>query len=89
MSNSHHEKFVVKLLVGIALIIGGIFIILYASFTRTEKDDWYLWAILSSAAVISGLLLSGSALIHKIKSDLIRKQRHREHQKTFTTDKIS
>jgi hypothetical protein len=89
MSNSHQEKFVTKLLTGLACIIAGIFIILFAAFERTQEEDWYLWGIIASALICPGLILLMSAFVHKVKSDFIRRQKHREQQKTFTADKIS
>lgn len=86
MSNSHQEKFITKILFGIALISGGIFVILYAAFNRTAKDDWYFWGIISSVAVNTGVILIGSGYVNKTKSDLIKRQRQREQQKTFTAD---
>jgi hypothetical protein len=86
MSNSHQEKFITKLLTGIAFVTAGIFIILFAAFEKGQKQDWYFWGILSSVAVNTGIILVGSAFVHKMKSDLIRRQRQREQQKTFTAD---
>lgn len=86
MSNTHQEKFITKLLIGIAFITAGIFIILFAAFEKTEKQDWYFWGILSALAFNVGVVLVGSAYVHKMKSDLIKRQRLREQQKTFTAD---
>lgn len=86
MSNSHQEKFITKLLMGIAFVTVGIFIILFAAFEKGQKQDWYFWGILSSIAVNTGIILVGSAYVHKMKSDLIKRQRQREQQKTFTAD---
>ena len=86
MSNSHQEKYITKLLVGIAFVTAGIFVIMFAAFEKGEKHDWYFWGILSAVAINTGILLLGSAYVHKIKSDLIRRQRQREQQKTFTAD---
>jgi uncharacterized membrane protein HdeD (DUF308 family) len=86
MSNTHQEKFITKLLIGIAFITAGIFIILFAAFEKTQKQDWYFWGILSALAFNAGVVMVGSAYVHKMKSDLIKRQRLREQQKTFTAD---
>jgi uncharacterized membrane protein HdeD (DUF308 family) len=86
MSNPHREKYISKLLIGIGLVTAGIFVILYASFEKGQKTDWYFWGIIAAVAVNSGILLMGSAFVHKVKSDLIRRQKLREQQKTFTSD---
>ena len=86
MSNAHQEKFLTKLLLGIIFITAGIFVILYASFEKDHKQDWYFWGILASLIINAGLFSLGNAFIHKMKSDLIRRQKQREQQKTFTAD---
>jgi len=86
MSNSHQEKYISKLLFGFAFVIGGIMTILYAAFERTKDDDWYLWGIVASLLIITGLFFLLNAFVHKIKSDLIKKQRSKEQHKTFTAD---
>ncbi|HEX7903151.1 MAG TPA: hypothetical protein VF487_04660 [Chitinophagaceae bacterium] len=86
MSNSHQEKYITKLLIGVAFITAGIFVILYACFNRTAKDDWYFWGLVSSVAINTGVILVGSGFVHKMKSDLIKRQKQREQQKTFTAD---
>ena len=86
MSNSHEEKFITKLLVGFTLIIGGIFVIVYAAFERTRQDDWYFWGLVASVLICTGLYLLMSSFVHKMKSDFIKRQRLREQKKTFTAD---
>ena len=86
MSNSHHEKYITKLLVGIACVTAGIFVILYAALEKEQKHDWYFWGILASIGVNAGVIMMGSAFVHKMKSDLIRRQRQKEQHKTFMAD---
>jgi hypothetical protein len=90
MSNTHREKYITKLLVGVGITSAGIFLIFYACFTRTPKDDWYLWGLIAAIVVNTGLIVTGSAFVHKTKSDLMRRQKQREQQKeqhkTFTAD---
>lgn len=86
MSSTHKEKFLSKMLIGFAFTSLGIFIIVYASFERAHKDDWYLWAFVASILINTGLYLLVSAFVHKVKSDLIKRQKQREQQKTFTAD---
>jgi uncharacterized membrane protein HdeD (DUF308 family) len=86
MSNSHQEKYISKLLFGFAFIIAGIMVILYAAFERTKNEDWYFWGIVVSVLIIIGLVFLLNAFVHKVKSDLIKKQRSKEQHKTFATD---
>ena len=82
MSNNHQEKYITKLLVGFSFIIGAIFIIVFAAFERTRHDDWYFWGLVASILMCAGLYLLLSSFVHKMKSDLIKRQRLREQQKT-------
>jgi divalent metal cation (Fe/Co/Zn/Cd) transporter len=79
MSNHHYEKWLLKLLVGIVLIGGGVFFLYYSVTHLHTKDRWVLWGLTSAISITIGALLLSSATIHKVKSDLIRKQKMR-HQ---------
>lgn len=81
MSN-HDEKYISNLLSGFGAVIAGVMVIFYACFERTKYDDWYPWGILSSVLLCLGLFLISSAFVHKVKSDLIRKQKMRHQQKS-------
>ena len=74
------------MLLGFALITTGIIGILYACFERTETDDWYFWGIVASFVINLGLYFLLQAFVHKVKSDMIRRQKQKEQQKTFTAD---
>jgi uncharacterized membrane protein HdeD (DUF308 family) len=78
---SHEDKFISKLLIGFGAIIGGIMAILYACFERTKQDDWYFWGVVSSLLICFGIYSVLGAFVHKVKSDLIRKQRSLQQQK--------
>ena len=86
MSNTHQEKYISKLLVGVGFLTAGIFLILYSAFEHDPDEDWYFWGILAALAVNLGVILIGNAFVHKMKSDLIKRQKQREQQKTFTAD---
>ena len=61
---------------GFLLIAGGVLLIMYGS-NKIGADDWLIWGIACAIVLIIGLALLGSALIHKIKSDLIRRERRK------------
>ena len=86
MSNNHQEKYITKLLFGFTFITTGILLILYAAFERTREEDWYFWGIVASVLINGGLYFLLTAFVHKVKSDLIKRQKMREQQKTFTAD---
>ncbi len=75
------------MLVGFAFTTLAILAVLYACFERTQKDDWYFWGVVASVLLCTGIYLLMSAFVHKVKSDLIKRQKIRETQKTFTADK--
>ena len=74
------------MLLGFAFITGGIMLILYAAFERTHQEDWYFWGIVASVLINGGLYSLLNAFVHKVKSDLIKRQKLREQQKTFTEE---
>ena len=63
--------------VGFLLINAGILVIMYSA-NKRASDEWLLWGIVSAAIITSGLAVLGNAYIHKVKSDLIRKQKAKE-----------
>lgn len=77
MANNHAEKFIGKLLIGFSFLIADIFFIFYLLFERPEIHDWYVWAIIAAVVFCTGLYLTCSAFVHKMKNDLIRRQRSR------------
>ena len=78
MSNHHYERWIIKLLIGIILIGGGV-IFLYYSITHLHSTErWILLGLIPAVAIMIGALLLSSATIHKVKSDLIKKQKMRQ-----------
>ena len=77
MSNYHFEKWLYKTVIGILLVIGGVFF-MYYSLTHFYRDNWVLLASVCSAAVGIGAYLLGSAAVNKVKSDIIRKQKMKQ-----------
>ena len=86
MSNPHQEKFVTKMLLGFAFTTAGILLIFYIMFEGNRKEDWYLWGIVASVLINTGLFLLVSAFVHKVKSDLIKRQKQRDLQKSVKKD---
>jgi hypothetical protein len=84
MTNKHEKKFFINILIGMILTSGGIASIVYSTFTKENHNDWIFWAAIPIVAINAGLLFMGSAVIHKVKADFIRRQK----QKTSKSDKI-
>ncbi|MGK2860986.1 MAG: hypothetical protein ACSLE0_03585 [Chitinophagaceae bacterium] len=77
MNNKHEKKFIYYIQIGFILITIGIASIIFSVQNEDYKISWVLWAIISSIFFNSGLLFLGSAVIHKVKSDLSRRQKHK------------
>ncbi len=79
MHDKHRAGYINNLLAGILLISSGLFIIFFAVFKGISREDWFLWALAACILVNTGIFFAGSGFVHKVKSDLIRRQRQREH----------
>jgi uncharacterized membrane protein HdeD (DUF308 family) len=81
MANKHYQKWVLQMPFGFLLTAGGILIIMYAA-NKRATDEWLIWGIISITVINSGLALLGNAYVHKVKSDLIRKQKTKDKTST-------
>jgi uncharacterized membrane protein HdeD (DUF308 family) len=81
MPNKHYQKWFFQMPMGFLLIDAGILLIMYSA-NKRASDEWLMWGIVSSAIITSGLAILGNAYVHKVKSDLIRKQKTREQRST-------
>ena len=78
MPNKHQKKIIPNFLIGIALVTTGIFLIFYAVKSDLPKTDKDLLVAGIAVLINGGLFFWGSAFVHKVKSDLIHRQKHRE-----------
>jgi uncharacterized membrane protein HdeD (DUF308 family) len=74
MSDKHTNRFILYTLLGLVLTTSGIICLVYGSATKSS-NDWFFWAIIAAFCINAGLLLLGSSLVHKIKSDLMGRRR--------------
>lgn len=74
MANRHYKKWWIQMPVGFVFISAGIFAIVF-SLDKRPNDEWPIWVAIAIVAFNLGLAFLGSALIHKLKSDLIRRDR--------------
>ena len=65
--------------VGFILVSAGIIVIMYSA-NKRASDEWLIWGLISAVIITAGLGILGNAYIHKVKSDLIVKQKGREHR---------
>jgi divalent metal cation (Fe/Co/Zn/Cd) transporter len=88
MRSKHYEKYLRNLLEGIIFLTVGIFLIFYSAMTGVQKKDWYLWAAGIAVVINTGIFFLGTAFVHKVKADIIRKQRHqKEEYQEYTLEK--
>jgi hypothetical protein len=78
MAKPHKKKYFYNLVLGFAAVSAGIFLILYSTFEKSTVTDWYFWAVIASAVICLGLYFLLTAIVHKIKADLIKRQKARE-----------
>lgn len=83
MSNTHEKKYVIYMVIGLIFTTAGISSIIYACFNRQNQQDWMFWAIIPVILINTGLLFIARSVIHKVKADLIRRQK----QKSSRTDR--
>jgi len=74
MSNNHIDKWFFKTALGFLLTAGGLFF-MYYSIIELPKMQWILYGVISSLSITIGVFLLSSAAIHKMKADLIKKQK--------------
>ena len=86
MSTNHLDKYATKLILGIILVTAGVFLAMYIAVNSLMQNEWYLWALLVALFMNAGLIFLCKAFVHKMKADLIRKQKNSEQHKTFIAD---
>lgn len=88
MSTSHGEKYFTKLLFGFGFITGAVFLFYISNSVKLWKEDWYVWGLSVSILFNIGMYLFVSAAVHKVKNDMIRRQRQREQsqKKKYSND---
>ena len=73
--NDHFFKWIIKSIFGLSFIAAGI-IFIYYSLTQMETETrWLLYAIVAAVSISTGVFLTCSAFIHKLKSELRHRQK--------------
>ena len=80
--SSHEDKYLTKLLFGFGTIIAAVMLLLFVCFERVQYDEWYWWGMAVAILFCLGVFLIATACIHKMKSDMIRKQKMRHQQRS-------
>lgn len=76
MANRHFKRWLLKMPLGFLFVAAGIAAIMYPLYKRPNQE-WMIWGGASIVSFIIGLLFLGSAYVHKVKSDLIKRGRPR------------
>ena len=82
----HQEKYISKLLLGLVFVTTGIFLLVYVFKTTSLHEDWFLWGVGIAIVINAGLIFIGNAFVHKIKADLIRRQKVKDQFKNVATE---
>ena len=77
---SHSDRFLTKVLIGFTLVTASVFVVVFACFERVKYDDWYGWGLLASFLMCVGVYFICSGFVHKIKADLLKRQKSKELQ---------
>ena len=81
MTNRHRQKYISRLLIGLAFVTAGIVAISFSY--KSKQEEWYFWTFGAIVLINGGLLCLGRAVVHKVKSDLIRKQKQKDQNKKY------
>ena len=74
MHYKHRRGFLLNLITGLALLTASIGSIMYATLEERHEHHWITWTVISSVIFIAGTLITGNAFVHKVKSDLLRRE---------------
>ncbi|MDF2386415.1 hypothetical protein JMG10_33425 [Nostoc ellipsosporum NOK] len=75
MDNKHQAKYVNNLFTAFIFVNAAIFLVFYSRIADPAHHYWIPWSLGVGTLLTTGLLLGGSAFVHKVKADLIRRQR--------------
>jgi len=78
MSNRHYRSWLIQMPFGLILTATAIVLVFLFSANKLPAVQWMIWAAISAATFVVGMIFLGSSLIHKIKSDLIKKSSRRK-----------
>jgi hypothetical protein len=85
MANKHYRNWLYQMPLGFVFTTAAIFILMY-TIKKAPDEQWVILSIASAASLIVGLALFGNAIIHKVKSDLIRKSKKRHTASTIVEE---
>lgn len=81
MANKHHRNWLFQMPLSLVFSAASIFIVMFA-IKKAASEQWIALTIVSAASLVIGLILLSNAIVHKVKSDLIRKSKKRHSAAT-------
>ena len=85
MANKHYRSWLYQMPIGFIFTTASIFILMYAV-QKTAFEQWIMMGLASAVSLAIGLIFFGNAIIHKVKSDLIRKDKKRHTASTIVEE---
>ena len=85
MANKHYRNWIIQMPLGFVFTTGAIFILMYTA-KKAADEHWIILTMASAGSLIIGLILVGNGVIHKVKSDLIRKSKKRHSSSTVVEE---
>ena len=82
MANKHYRTWLFQMPLSFIFSAASIFIVMFA-LKKAPAEQWVMLSIFSAASLVIGLSLFGNAIIHKVKSDFIKKSKKRHSAATI------
>jgi len=83
----HRSKYELQLILGFLLLIAFTALVFFSIFEVQRIGTWYFMAAVAGGILCGAAYFISSATVHKVKSDLSRKNRRKEIQENFTNDR--
>ncbi len=74
MYYKHRRGYLLSLVPGLLLVMAGICAITYSTLEDRHDHHWVTWAAIAASGILAGLLFTGNAFVHKVKSDLLKRE---------------
>jgi hypothetical protein len=83
----HRSKYELQLILGFLLLFAFTALVFFSIFEVQRIGTWYFMAAVGGGLLCGAAYFISSATVHKVKSDLSRKNRRKEIQENFTNDR--
>jgi hypothetical protein len=83
----HRSKYELQLILGFLLLFAFTALLFFSIFEVQRIGTWYFMAAVGGGLLCGAAYFISSATVHKVKSDLSRKNRRKEIRENFTNDR--